>query len=376
METNERPKKKLTKQQIIAIIITVIVLAAAITTALCFFLLSIVGVTKDGIRYCMMPADNGKWEYYVAEIDTSKTSEIRIAEKINGLPVTEISSSAFQKDGAFHEGDHLPNGNITSIYLPKSILTISGNFSDCANLTTLIVEEGNPVYHSQDNCIIETESKTLIVGCKTSVIPTDGSVTNIGEGAFSNCSGLEKITIPANISKIGAHAFYNCNKLQAVKWEATACTNAGSASDPIFANCKKLTTVDIGKNVTMIPACTFEQCNNLNRIYITDLSKWCEISFGNETANPLYYAHKIYLIENNRIVTDLQIPYNITRINDYAFCGCSNNLTIPSSITEIGISSFQSVTSLNFNGTRVQWNSIKKNYSWGNATVYCTDDEQ
>ena len=54
-------------------------------------------------------------------------------------------------------------------------------------------------------------------------------------------------------------------------------------------------------------------------VYITDLEKWCEFSFGDYSSNPLYYAHNLYL--NNQLVTDLVIPDSVTSIGAYAING-------------------------------------------------------
>ncbi len=72
------------------------------------------------------------------------------------------------------------------------------------------------MYHSKNNCIIKTETKELEVGCKTSIIPSDGSVTSIGEYAFSDCTGLTSITIPDSVTSIGNSAFWGCNELKTV----------------------------------------------------------------------------------------------------------------------------------------------------------------
>ena len=67
----------------------------------------------------------------------------------------------------------------------------------------ITVADGNTVYHSAGNCLIETESKTLVLGCKNSVIPTDGSVTSIGEYAFYGCTSFTSVTIPSSVTSIG-----------------------------------------------------------------------------------------------------------------------------------------------------------------------------
>ena len=103
---------------------------------------------------------------------------------------------------------------LTSVTIPDSVTSIGDRaFESCSDLTNITVSSGNTVYHSTDNCLIETESKTLILGCKSSIIPTDGSVTSIGNEAFYGCTGLTSITIPDSVTSIGGWAFYYCSGL-------------------------------------------------------------------------------------------------------------------------------------------------------------------
>ena len=110
---------------------------------------------------------------------------------------------------------------LTSVTIGNSVTSIGDAFEGCSGLTAIVVEEGNSVYHSAGNCLIETESKELMVGCKTSVIPDDGSVTSIGNRAFYNCTGLTSITIPDSVTSIGSYAFSGCTGLASVTFEAT-----------------------------------------------------------------------------------------------------------------------------------------------------------
>ena len=84
----------------------------------------------------------------------------------------------------------------------------------------------------------------------------------------------------------------------------------------------------------------------MTSVYIADIEAWCNISFGSDDANPLYYKHNLYL--NNELVTKLEIPNTITEIKAYAFRGCSSltSIEIPDSVTSIGESAFNGCKSL------------------------------
>ena len=106
---------------------------------------------------------------------------------------------------------------LTSITIPKSVTHIGGDaFGYNPALETFIVEEGNSVYDSRDNCnaIIETETNTLLAGCKSTVIPN--SVTTIARAAIAYSSGMTSVTIPNSVKKIHDFAFYDCKDLASV----------------------------------------------------------------------------------------------------------------------------------------------------------------
>lgn len=101
---------------------------------------------------------------------------------------------------------------LKSIHIPAAIKRLSEHsFSDCTGLESITVEEGHPNYYSIGNCIIEKATKTLVLGCKTSVIPGDGSVTVIGKFAFSGQSVLDALVIPEGITIIDNNAFHACD---------------------------------------------------------------------------------------------------------------------------------------------------------------------
>jgi hypothetical protein len=111
--------------------------------------------------------------------------------------------------------------SLASLHIPATLTSVNtegaeSSFLSCPGLASITVAEGNAVYHSAGNCLIETESKTLVLGCKNSVIPRGGSVTELGSYAFYGCRDLTSINIPADVAFIGDRVFYGCKNLTAI----------------------------------------------------------------------------------------------------------------------------------------------------------------
>ena len=131
-----------------------------------------------------------------AIIETATNTLIR-ASNTTVIPstVTTIGYRAFGGSG------------ITSVTIPSSITSIEYMaFTDCKDLESISVESGNTKYDSRNNCnaVIETETNTLIAGCKNTIIPN--TVTSIGQYAFGGL-GLTSITIPSSVTSIDHGAF-------------------------------------------------------------------------------------------------------------------------------------------------------------------------
>lgn len=110
---------------------------------------------------------------------------------------------------------------LTGLIIGSTITSLSNGIgSDCINLASIEVDPNNTTYSSVSNCVINNSHK-LIFGCKSSIIPDDGSVTSIGDMAFYYCLSLTSIGIPSTVTSIGNSAFAGCSALTEINYDST-----------------------------------------------------------------------------------------------------------------------------------------------------------
>ena len=253
--------------------------------------------------------------------------------------------------------------SLISITIPEGVTTIGDSaFYGCSSLSSITLPES--VTAIGDRAFLDCESLTSIT------IPE--GVTAIGDRAFSGCSSLTSITIPESVTTIGDSAFRNCDSLTGITIPASVTTIGDSA----FGFCDSLASITIPESVTAIGEGAFYWCDRLTDVSITDLAAWCNIAFGNETANPLYKAGNLYL--NDALVETLEIPESVTVIQQRLFrnAACIRRVALPKGLKGVAANAFygcRNIQEVFYAGSEAEWKALPiaaGNDPLKNATIY------
>ena len=250
----------------------------------------------------------------------------------------------------------------------------------------------NTKYHSAGNCLIETASKSLILGNNASVIPTDGSVTSITSNAFRDCTSLTSIEIPNSVTSIGNYSFQNCTGLTSIEIPNSVtsignrafygCTGLTSIEIPdsvtslgyeVFKNCSNLTNAKLGGGITALITDCFNDCSNLKNLSIPDSLNMIDKFVGgittgtddallfNKLTNLTYNVYNncsylgndinpyVLLVKcNDKSISSVTIHPNTKIIGNRAFYNCDSliEIVIPDNVKMLGYSCFSSCDKL------------------------------
>ena len=204
---------------------------------------------------------------------------------------------------------------ITEVVIPSSVTRIGNNaFYGCENLANVEIQgaveslgynafAGTAWLDNQPDGVVYVGDVlycykgTMPAG--TGIVVKDGTL-GIANSAFSDCTGLTSIEIPASVTSIGDYAFYNCSSLTSIEIP----NSVTSIGESAFWGCQGLASIVFGNGVTSIGSSAFWGC---------------------------------------RALKSLIIPEGVTEIKAYTFSGCYNitQIVIPSSVTVIADGAFE-----------------------------------
>lgn len=174
---------------------------------------------------------------------------------------------------------------LTEITIPANIEIIpSCTFQNCRSLETIIFEKGSKLRLIGGGCF----------GIPSSSFPNASAGGTIGPcyyyGAFSGCTALKSIEIPASVETIETSAFYNCESLETIVFEKGAKLKTivgghihygdGTEDNPArswyrgaFNGCKSLSVIEFPASLETIGSATFAECYSLKTVTFEKESK-------------------------------------------------------------------------------------------------------
>ena len=192
---------------------------------------------------------------------------------------------------------------ITSINFPDGLTSIGNRaFYNCNKLTSITIPDSvtSIGYGAFMRCT-SLESVTL-----------SNNLTVIETTTFDQCSSLDSITIPSSVKEIKGGAFSHCTSLSSI----TILDGAESIGEDAFCGCSSLISIAIPDSVTSIGNYAFYYCTGLANIYYDGTAEeWKNIEFGNDKANPMYYAKNFYVLDEKGNMEFNGKHYTFTMLN-------------------------------------------------------------
>ena len=291
-------------------------------------------------------------------IDASLTGTIEIPEYIDGLPVVEIGSDAFE------------SCRFSNIVIPSSVKKI-GNYAfyGCTSLESIefpdyIVEFGKSVFPK----------------CETlRFVKMPKSIMTIPDASFCDCWNLEEIVLPDSYTSIGAYAFQHCYKLQTIVIPASLRTIGagafcGSSITIIVDEDNPFFTVEnrilYDKNKSKIYYCPCDQqvssisatVREIGPSAFVDCTNVVELILPSTVTNIGTSA-----FYNCTSLTQITLPPTLSILAPYVFSGCSKleSLIVPEGVRTIGSYAVAGCTSLKYLAIPSSVEDITRMFAWG-----------
>lgn len=240
--------------------------------------------------------------------------------------------------------------NVSSVFIPATVTSIgNGAFSYCRFLATVTFAEGSQLKSIGASAFFGSEYEHPIF----TEIKIPDSVETIGSRAFYWCRNLKKITLPSALKTLSLSTFTYCTSLSDVYLPASL--------------------TDIGSNI-------FFQCSSLTNIYYAgSLAQWSQINVDKDFLS---------VCSANLITTDYTVYFNdespdffnlIKKVTITQYKGTENTTAIPETIggwpvTKIEENAFNNNTNLetvNFSGSKTQWDNITGKDALSNIRLIC-----
>ncbi len=222
----------------------------------------------------------------------------------------------------------------------KSYIIGESAFENCTNLSEIDMGTGLKEIKEKAFCGVSKIEEFIF---HSSTALGVSNLERIEDGAFKNCTGLKRITLPDSVVFLGSEAFYNCINLSGVTLSiridsikertfcgdynlesVTSASNIASVEDFAFSGCKKLSTIDCLYLSDTLGTGAFKNCASLSRATFDRVeSIKRDTFFGCENLTETSFAMAKDIesgaFEGCKSLTRFMLSNVITSIDDSAF---------------------------------------------------------
>uniref|UniRef100_UPI003FF08E1B leucine-rich repeat protein n=1 Tax=Faecalibacterium sp. TaxID=1971605 RepID=UPI003FF08E1B len=306
----------------------------------------------DGSYQFILNADNTATITKYTGNEHRITIPAQVTQDAQTYPVSKIGDRVFCNYKYF----------LTSVQIPDTVTEIGSNaFYNCTSLKSVTIQDNKP------SCVKKIGRQTFMFCSELTYISILDSVTEIGSEAFHQCEKLDTVTIPEGVTSVADGMFSYCYSLHTV----TLPDSVTAIEERAFTG-TALTQIHIPANVAQIGTDAFSECFALSAI-TSDSESYPSIDnvLYEKAANGDY---ALIRYPSQRADPAFKIPNGVARIETHAFAGCARleRIAIPSSVTKISeyaFSSCESLKTVEYSGSRSQWNAISTDSGLQNVPV-------
>ena len=231
----------------------------------------------------------------------------RMMPNLKNLDIAEVNITALPTQAFYN------SKNVEHLILPNTLITIGEEMFYQSDLRSVVIPTNVTTvgYSAFKRC----SSLTTVTFEKESQLKTIGG--DYYYGAFSDCTALTSIEIPASVETIGNTAFSDCSSLATVTFEKGS--RLKTIGNNAYYRCTSLTSIEIPASVETIEATAFSDCSKLATVTFEKGSQLKIIGGGFDTNVGYRYIYGAFSELKNLMTVDMSACTQVEIIEECAF---------------------------------------------------------
>ena len=231
----------------------------------------------------------------------------RMMPNLKNLDIAEVNITALPTQAFYN------SKNVEHLILPNTLITIGEEMFYQSDLRSVVIPTNVTTvgYSAFKRC----SSLTTVTFEKESQLKTIGG--DYYYGAFSDCTALASIEIPASVETIGNTAFSDCSSLATVTFEKGS--RLKTIGNNAYYRCTSLTSIEIPASVETIEATAFKRCSKLTTVTFEKGSQLKIIGGGFDTNVGYRYIYGAFSELKNLMTVDMSACTQVEIIEECAF---------------------------------------------------------